>query len=99
MNKVTQLLAAVVMVAGASLAVAAPAHADSMQISLNLGEGRFYHPAPVRQVVVKQPVVYRPAPRIVYVEPRWRHGHRWGHDRWERGHPRGHIAYGYGRGW
>lgn len=103
MKNVKKILAAVLVAGAASLAFAAPAHADNVHVSLNLGNGGHYQPAPVvRPVVVRKAVVYRPvyrpAPRVVYVQPRhWEHRGHW------RGNPhdyrRVHVAYGYGRGW
>lgn len=100
MKKMTKILAAVVVAGGAALAMAAPAHADSVQVSLNLGNGGYYHGAPVVRPAVVRPAVvyrpvYRPAPRVVYVQPRPWHGH--GH--WKHSDHRGRMAYGYGRGW
>lgn len=100
MKTKTKIFAAALVAGVVGMFAAAPAHADSLQVSFNVGDRGYYRPAPapvVRPAVVREAViyrpVYRPAPRVVYVQPRgWHHGH-WNHDN------HGRYAYGYGRGW
>ncbi|MBI1308306.1 MAG: hypothetical protein GC129_00410 [Proteobacteria bacterium] len=100
MKTVTKIIAAAAVMVGASVALAAPANADSLHVSLNLGAPVAYvSPAP--RPVVYQTVAYRvvPAPtHVVYRQVAYRGPrHDWRREAWEHhdNHGPRRVAYGY----